>query len=89
MSLTRRTVLAAAGVAIARGQRNRDELQVTGRSGLRIEQHGDSQRPAIAVFLPSLAAPVAVIAALFAMTLKLLLTKNLTSYCPAVVGTTR
>ena len=35
------------------------------------------------------AAPVAVIAALFAMTLKLLLTKNLTSYCPAVVGTTR
>ena len=35
------------------------------------------------------AAPVAVIAALFAMTLKLLLTKNLTSYCPAAVGTTR
>jgi hypothetical protein len=35
------------------------------------------------------AALVAVIAALVAMTLKLLLTKNLTSYCPAVVGTTR
>ena len=35
------------------------------------------------------AAPVAVIAALFAMTLKLLLTKNLTSYCPAVIGTKR
>jgi hypothetical protein len=35
------------------------------------------------------AAPVAVIAALFATTLKLLLTKNLTSYCPAVAGTTR
>ena len=61
MSLTRRTVLAAAGVAIARGQRNREELQITGRSGLRIEQHGDSQRPAIAVFLPSLATPAAVI----------------------------
>jgi hypothetical protein len=61
MSLTRRTVLAAAGVAIARGQRNRGELQISGRSGLRIEQHGDPQRPAIAVFLPSLAAPAAVI----------------------------
>ena len=61
MSLTRRTVLAAAGVAIARGQRNRDELQISARSGLRIKQYGDSQRPAIAVFLPSLAAPAAVI----------------------------
>jgi hypothetical protein len=35
------------------------------------------------------AALVAVIAALVAITLKLLLTKNLTSYCPAVAGTTR
>lgn len=61
MSVTRRTVLAAAGLAIARGQRNRDALQITSQSGLRIEQHGDSQRPAIAVFLPSLAAPAAVI----------------------------
>jgi hypothetical protein len=35
------------------------------------------------------AALVAVIAALFAKTLKLFLKKNLTSYCPAVAGTTR
>jgi hypothetical protein len=35
------------------------------------------------------AALVAVIAALVAITLKLLLTKNLTSYCPTVAGTTR
>jgi hypothetical protein len=35
------------------------------------------------------AAPVAVIAALFATTLKLLPAKNLTSYCPAAAGTTR
>jgi hypothetical protein len=48
-------------MAIARGQRNLRELQITSPSGLRIEQHGDSQRPAIAVFLPSLAAPAAVI----------------------------
>jgi hypothetical protein len=61
MNLTRRTVLATAGVAIARGQRNPGELQITGRSGLRIAQHGDPQRPAIAVFLPSVAAPAAVI----------------------------
>ena len=61
MSLTRRTVLAAASVAIVRGQQNRDELQIRARSGLRIKQYGDSQRPAIAVFLPSFAAPAAVI----------------------------
>lgn len=61
MLFTRRTILAAAGVAIARGQRNRDELQIRARSGLRIKQYGDSQRPAIAVFLPSLNAPAAVI----------------------------
>ena len=36
-------------------------MQIRARSGLRIKQYGDSQRPAIAVFLPSLAAPAAVI----------------------------
>src|SRR4051794_11164493 len=61
MSVTRRTVLAAAGIPIARGQRHRDGLQITSKSGLRMEQHGDFQRPTIAVFLPSLAAPAAVI----------------------------
>src|SRR4051794_3416210 len=61
MTLTRRTVLAAAGDAIARGQQNRHELQIRTRSGLRIKQYGDSQRPAIAVFLPSFTGPAAVI----------------------------
>jgi len=61
MTVTRRTLLAAAGAAIACGQPARNKLQITANSGLRIEQHGDTQLPAIAVFLPSLAAPSAVI----------------------------
>ncbi|MBS1874112.1 MAG: hypothetical protein JSU00_12925 [Acidobacteria bacterium] len=56
MNLTRRAVLAAAGAAIASGR-----PQITSRSGLRMEQHGDPTRPAIAVFLPSQSAPAAVI----------------------------
>jgi hypothetical protein len=61
MTMTRRALLAAVGAAIARGQQSRDRLQIVSKSGLRLEQHGDAQLPAIAVFLPSTAAPAAVI----------------------------
>lgn len=57
----RQLIIAASGLSAAQGQVNPDRLAVTSSSGLRLERYGDPQRPTIALFLPHLKDPSAVI----------------------------
>lgn len=60
--MTRRTaLLTAAAAPLALAQRGENSLSVTAASGLRMAQHGDPQRPAVALFLPSTREAAAVI----------------------------
>ncbi len=62
MAFSRRQVLgAAAGMPLALGQVSATSFAVASGSGLRIERHGDPQRPAIALFLPETKYPSAII----------------------------
>ena len=62
MVFSRRQVLgAAAGMPLALGQVPADSFAVASGSGLRIERHGDPQRPAVALFLPETKYPSAII----------------------------
>jgi hypothetical protein len=54
-------MLTAAAVSFARAQQSENNLSIATASGLRMVQHGDAQRPAVAVFLPSAKEPAAVI----------------------------
>ena len=62
MVFSRRQVLgAAAGMPLALGQVPADSFAVASGSGLRMERHGDPQRPAVALFLPQTKYPSAII----------------------------
>ncbi len=62
MLFSRRQVLgAAAGMPLALGQGPANSFAVASGSGLRIERHGDPQRPAVALFLPETKYPSAII----------------------------
>jgi hypothetical protein len=62
MLLSRRKLLtAAAGGPLAFAQVTTRSLAVASPSGLRIERYGDSQRPAVALFLPEMKYPSAII----------------------------
>src|ERR1022692_4001540 len=62
MAISRRVALmAAAGGPLALAQGTSDSFAVTSHSGLRMERHGDSQRPAVALFLPETKYPSAII----------------------------
>jgi hypothetical protein len=62
MMLSRRELLtAAAGGPLALVQVTADSFALASSSGLRIERHGDSQRPAIALFLPETKYPSVII----------------------------
>src|SRR5579871_221577 len=63
--LSRRSMIAASAAAMAaplvRSQAQGMPLSVRSRSGLRLEQHGDPQRPTVALYLPKRAVPSMVI----------------------------
>lgn len=62
MVFSRRQVLgAAAGMPLALGQVPADSFAVASGSGLRMERHGDPQRPAVALFLRQTKYPSAII----------------------------
>jgi hypothetical protein len=62
MVFSRRQVLAAvAGTPLAFGQPTADKFAVAAGSGLRMERHGDPQRPAVSLFLPETKYPSAII----------------------------
>jgi hypothetical protein len=62
MVLSRRELLAAvAGGPLAFAQLTTDRFALASSSGLRMERFGDSQRPAVALFLPEAKSPSAII----------------------------
>jgi len=62
MTLTRRQLLMAAVAApTASGQSDHSNFVITSDSGLRLERHGDPQRPSIALYLPDAKHPSAII----------------------------
>jgi hypothetical protein len=62
IAMTRRTLITAAlGLRSALGQIDRSRFTVTSHSGLRLERHGDPQRPTVAVYLPDRKDPSAII----------------------------
>ena len=62
MTLTRRQLLMAAVAApTASAQSDHSNFVITSNSGLRLERHGDHQRPSIALYLPDAKHPSAII----------------------------
>ena len=62
MVLSRRELLTAfAGAPLAFAQVSTDRFALASASGLRMERHGDSQRPAVALFLPETKYPSAIV----------------------------